>query len=134
MNGLVTFLSLALTPPTIVAAIAVVVIWYRSAKKALEAKERTEMHWLIMGVFVGFVGSVFDNAYWGIAWAADYLNHPSKDWWFQNGVFSNLPFRQIATLVAAYCHLRAAIAGSKFLGLVLALGWLLSLVLMVVIL
>lgn len=124
MNDFVTFLSLALTPPTIVVAIAVVFIFYKSFQNALSANERTERHWLIAGVFIGFFGGVFDNAYWGIAWAADYLDHPSRDFWFANGVFSNLPFRQIATLAAAYCHIRAAVdSNSRFFRGVLALSW-----------
>ena len=124
MNEFVTFLSLVLTPPTIAAAVAVVLIFYKSFQNALSANEKTEKHWLIAGVFIGFFGGVFDNAYWGIAWAADYLDHPAKDWWFQNGVFSNLPFRQLATLAAAYCHIRAAVdSDSPFLRIVLALAW-----------
>lgn len=124
MHETVTLMSLALTPPTIIASIAVLSIWYQSTRKALANRQKTEMHWLIIGVFIGFTGSVVDNAYWGIAWATDFVGHTSKDWLFHYGVFSNLPFRQIATLAAAYCHIRAALtSNSRILRLVLLSGW-----------
>lgn len=127
VNDTVTLLSLLLTPATVIGCIAVVVLWFDSAKKAFYEKHKTEMHWLILGVFFSFLGSIVDNTYWGLAWSANYLEHPLADDLFHNGVFSNLPFRQITTLLAAYCHMRAAIVtDSKFFKWTVAIGWILG--------
>lgn len=70
----------------------------------------TASEWLIAGVFISFLGMVADNAYWGIAWTFSFLESDYKGWWFQNGVFANVPFRQLPGILAAYCHIRAAAA------------------------
>jgi len=127
IHDTVTLLSLMLTPATIISCLAVTVLWFDSAKKAFYERHKTEMHWLILGVFFSFIGSMVDNTYWGLAWSASYLDDPAKEALFHNGVYSNLPFRQITTLVAAYCHVRAAVATqSLFLKWMLAIGWTLS--------
>ena len=101
--------SLGLTVPTVVLGIGVCIHWGRSAMAALllSASERSAIDWLILGIFVGFLGMVLDNSYWGIAWTASYIEHESKDALFNSGVYFNIPFRQLAGLYAAYCHLRS---------------------------
>ena len=63
---------------------------------------------LILGIVIGFAGSFFDNLYWGFAWGAEALGHSTRDWWFSHGVWSNLPFRQGAGILAGACHVVAA--------------------------
>lgn len=111
MDRLVTLASLAITPATIILSLMVVYVWFGGVKEALKKKgvSITDLEWFIIGVWIGFLGSVIDNLYWGLAWTADYLNLSVKDWLFSHGPYSNLPFRQITTTLAAYCHLRAAI-------------------------
>lgn len=106
----VTLLSLALTVPAVMGCIGVILLWKDSAVDALQQQERLALHWFILGVTVGFLGSLVDNVYWGIAWTADYLGHSSRDAWFYNGVYPNLIFRQACLSFAAYCHIRAAVA------------------------
>jgi len=104
-----TLISLALTPLTIAACFAVVLIWRSAAYKAYKKKIKVDIDWFILGVVVGFLGSAFDNLYWGIAWTADYLRIDSKDELFKAGVYSNTFFRQLCTALAATCHIKAAL-------------------------
>ncbi len=113
MHDVITILSLGLTPLTIIASCAVVYLWWSGAWTALTKEHREPMHWFILGVLVGFIGAVFDNLYWGVAWSLDYINSPYRDAVFDFGVYSNLPFRQIATAAAALCHVRAAITADS---------------------
>jgi len=122
-----TVVSLALTPATLLASVYVVLLWRRSALKALAAKEKTSVHWLILGVAVGFVGAVFDNAYWGFAWSAEHYSHQSTEYWFKYGVYSNAPFRQGLSLLAAFCHIRSAyVSENKHFKIFLASCWLVT--------
>lgn len=128
IHDIFTYLSLVLTPLTIVGCVGVAIFYFRSATRALVEPEKTEMHWLLMGIFIGFLGSSVDNLYWGLAWTAEYLKHPIKEDLFHYGVMSNLPFRQLTTLAAAYCHIRAAIeTDSRLFRFTLYGGWALSL-------
>lgn len=105
----VTLASLALTPATIIAAAVVVFLWWGSAKRAFWISHKSEVQWFVLGVTIGFIGSMVDNIYWGLAWAADYTGHESRDALFRYGVYSNTPFRQICTIGAAVCHIKAAV-------------------------
>jgi hypothetical protein len=115
VNDYAEALSLALTWPTVVIGVGVLVHWRQQAWEAWEATadKRTPTQWLILGIAVGFLGSVLDNIYWGVAWTADFAELSSRDFWFRNGVWPNIPFRQVAGAYAAYCHLRSYYAASK---------------------
>lgn len=63
--------------------------------------------WLVLGVCFGFAGSVLDSSYWQAAWSSAFLNHFTRAWLFDHGVMANILFRNIALLLAAYCHYRA---------------------------
>lgn len=63
---------------------------------------------LIAGIAVGFAVSFFDNLYWGAAWLAEFMNSDNKRFLFENGVYSNVPFRQTAGIFAAGLHLAAS--------------------------
>ncbi len=98
--------SLLLTVPTIVFCVWVVWELYRLAWQAIAAENRNAIQWFIIGVTISFLGDAFDNLYWGVAWAAHYLDVPISEALFANGVFSNIPFRQTAGILAGYCHIR----------------------------
>lgn len=108
INEVVVFLSLALTPATIIMSLMVCVVWRKAAIDAIQDEEKTDLDWFIVGVFVGFLGSSIDNIYWCIAWSLDFIDSSYKDWFFEHGAWSNLPFRQACTTIAAACHLVAA--------------------------
>lgn len=110
LHEIATFVSLVLTATTITGCSMVIYLWRESAINAFKVKEKEDMHWFIIGVLIAFIGALVDNIWWGFAWTADFYGHASRDWWFANGVYSNLIFRQLASFVAAYCHVRAAIS------------------------
>lgn len=109
------FISIALTVPTIGLSLLVVVYWWSPAVEALATprKQRDATQWFIIGVAVGFAGSVVDNLYWGAAWTAYYLESDWKETLFANGVYFNLFDRQLAGIGAAYCHVRAALKNGQ---------------------
>lgn len=125
--------SLVLSVPTVVLSAAVVWLWGPTAWRALRntTEVMTGTCWFILGVAAGFLGSLVDNIYWGMAWTASFVHHPWKDWFFEQGVWSNIPFRQTAGIIAAYCHLRAAkeqdVGTARFFNLLLFSCWVLSL-------
>ena len=117
IHKLAEIISLSLTVPTVLLSAVVIVIWGKSSLSALKSKKRTGADWLIMGVIVSFIGSSLDNVYWGLAWGADFLGMASRDALFHHGVYANIPFRQIAGVIAAFCHIRGALSWSVSKGL-----------------
>lgn len=101
--------SLGLTVPTIALSLYVVFHWRKAALK-FRASTATPLDWFVLGVTIGFIGSSLDNLYWSIPWTLKFIGSPHADTWMANGVFYNIPFRQIFGGVAAYCHVRAAYA------------------------
>lgn len=72
--------------------------------------KKTQMCWILFGLFFAFIGKVFEAAFWAVPWTLAYIEHPR---WFEfnsYGVFFNAIFRQGAFTIAAYCHLRAFIS------------------------
>jgi len=105
------WVSLALTAPTLVLCAWVVKEYGREAIEGVRLARRgvfSRSHLLVVGIAIGFAGSFMDNLYWGFAWSAEAVSHPSRDWWFANGVWSNLPFRQGAGILAGVAHVLAA--------------------------
>lgn len=96
-------LSLGMTFPTIILALAVVYVWAPSVKRPKEANE-----WFILGVVSGFLGAIVDNFYWFLPWTASFLDLELKEFLFVNGVYVNIFFRQGLGILAAYSHLKAA--------------------------
>ena len=111
MQDLAELASLGLTVPTVVLSFMVVSLFGGPAIKAARIKpaDRTAVQWFSLGVAIGFAGSVVDNFFWAIAWAAAYTESPTAASLFSNGVYLNIPFRQLAGITAAYCHCRCAI-------------------------
>lgn len=107
--------SLALTFPTIILAIGVITHWGPQAWHAfkIHRDDRTATQWLILGITVGFIGALLDNLYWSIPWSASYVGSEHTGWLVSYGVFFNIPFRQVAGVYAAYCHLFAFFKAKK---------------------
>ena len=125
----VIFISLILTPTTIFLSFFVLVLWYSSAKKSIFSKRRRSVDWLILGVGISFVGSLFDNFYWGLAWFFDYVNNTAADDFFRYGVYVNTPFRQGCTVLAAVCHIKSAtMSNSKPYKALIYISWSLVLI------
>lgn len=123
LHDLFTLMSLGLTPLTITTCFAVIFMWWKAAHKALLKTDKTEVSWIILGVVIGFSGSLFDNLYWGAAWTADYAHYSFRDSLFYGGVYPNTFFRQSATILAAFCHIKAGmVTGDKVLRYALYIG------------
>lgn len=101
-------ISLAATIPLLWLSFIVLKIWGKEACSALIKKEKTPVEWLLLGVAISFVGSILDNSYWFVTWALFFFGEPAAVEWFKNGVFANIPFRQVAGIAAAYCHIKSA--------------------------
>lgn len=122
------FVSLALTAPTVVTAVGVVLLWGRAAVQAFRDGELTAHQWFLVGVAVGFAGSVLDNVYWSIPWFSSYLDLAATPDLMAAGVYFNIFNRQLIGIGAAYCHLRAARASetskARAVNHVIAASWL----------
>ena len=108
MQEVAELISLGMTFPTVVLALAVVYTWTPSARQAILKTNRGAHDWFIVGVVIGFVGSLFDNIYWFIPWTASFIGHESFHSLTNAGVFFNVFFRQGCGVAAAFCHLKAA--------------------------
>jgi len=109
---MVDVLSGGLTILTILLGIVVVKHWGHSAAYAVKSNKRlTSEQWLIVGVVIAFIGQTLDNTYWLITWTVHYFNSGSilSLWLFEHGPLANIPFRQLCGIVAAYCHVYAAV-------------------------
>ena len=102
-------LSLAMTIPTVVLAIAVVYLWLPAARVAAKDDNRDAHQWFILGVVGGFLGAALDNAYWFLPWSASFIGEAQLFHTLTEvGVYFNVVFRQGLGIFAAYCHIRAA--------------------------
>jgi hypothetical protein len=108
MQHIAELISLGMTFPTVILAVAVVYTWLPSAREAIRNNNATAQDWFIVGVVFGFTGSILDNMYWFLPWTASYLGHESFQPLTSTGVFFNIFFRQGIGIIAAYCHLKAA--------------------------
>ena len=110
-------ISLALTPVTVILCVAVVAVWGPLCRHTLQnRKTASDVDWLILGLSVGFVASIADNIWWGVAWSTAFIEGSTnglENWWFKHGTFSNIVFRQGGTMLAAILHLRSAVVRSK---------------------
>lgn len=103
-----SLLSLGATPLAITSCLGVIYIWFKPALRSIFVSDRTEVQWFMLGVIIGFSGSLIDNIYWGLAWTADFTSHELREWLFRNGVYQNSISRQLATIVAGLCHIKAS--------------------------
>ena len=116
ITNLAKEVSLAATVPTIWLCVVVLRLWGLEALKEAFNKYRAPATWMLMGVALSFLGKLGDNSWWGIAWLHSYFAHPGQTWWFENGVFSNVIFRQALGVAAGYCHVRSGISAMEARG------------------
>lgn len=100
-------ISLGLTLPTISLAWLVVWLFYNPAASAFLLRFRSAAQWVALGITIGFAGAIGDNAYWMLPWTAKYLKLGISDSLVDYGVFFNIFFRQLAGILAGYCHARS---------------------------
>jgi len=74
-----------------------------------KGEKKSQMCWILMGLFFSFAGKVLESIWWSIPWVLDYIEHPNWKQIHGYGVFFNLIFRQLFFTVSAYCYVRAFI-------------------------
>lgn len=107
--------SLWLTAPTILLSTMVCLKWYPEALIAFKTppKIRTSTQWFILGVAMGFFGSIIHNCFLCVIWVSIFFNgNDMGDYLFYNKVYSNI-ISQTAGVFAAYCHIKAALQYSS---------------------
>lgn len=104
-----TLISNGLAVPVLFLSLIVIAVWYRPVVATCKNFIKSPEQWFILGVFLGFLGEFLDNFYWTITWALRYLDSSYTELFMNSGVYSNIPFRQILGISAAYCHIRSAI-------------------------
>ena len=123
VHDIATALSLSLTITTVLGCLGVLYLWRESAWNAWKRSHKKEIDWFVLGVAIGFLGALVDNIYWAIGWTADFLQlHSTRDFFFENGVYPNVFFRQFLTSAAAACHVRAAVASESLVFRFVVLG------------
>lgn len=111
MHEIAQGVSLALTSTTIV--VCSLVAWYWRGH-FLKPSDDAAVYWFSLGVLVHFICSLFDNSYWGWVWSLKYAGYEQLSMiGFDYGAYPNILFRQIGTVFAGYCHLRAALIYSQ---------------------
>lgn len=123
LNQSATFISLVLSMIFLfTSAYLIYRFWPKTKQFFLDKNSRSDIHWFIAGVFISFLGAWADNFYWLLAWTSDYLNLSYKESLFQNGVYANIPFRQISGLLAVFCHLKGLSETTKNLKSLISFG------------
>lgn len=109
MDKVVTLLSIFLTPALLIASSVVIYLLYPSFKKATKTVNKDAIQWMIIGIVMNFIGTLFDNLWWFFAWSYNYIDATGveKDFFFSYGVYSNTIFRQVFGIVGALCHVYA---------------------------
>lgn len=76
-------------------------------------KSRFEAYQLLVLAFVfAKLGSVGDQTWWGIAWRYRLTDTHIWEWWFDNGIYPNIVFRQLLQIFSNHCFIVALIRAS----------------------
>lgn len=99
-------ISLALTPLTIYAVLRTAYSFRHELISFFKGVRTPE---IVIGfaVVLHMTTSGSDNAYWFIPWSLHHIGSDHAAAWFVNGVYANIPFRQLGTTLAAYYYLLA---------------------------
>lgn len=105
----IELISLGLAVPAMLLSALVVVKWRIPAANAYRtmASARTPDQWIVLGVFISFLGGLMDSMYWQAAWTAVCANLPCGDNLMGYGAFPNIFSRNVCDILAAWCHLMA---------------------------
>lgn len=106
---LIELIAQALTAMLIWMSVRLLTWFGKSAAAGLKKPpgKRNQSERLIIGIFIGFAGGLFDNLYWFVAWTADFLSLPSRDELFAWGIAPNLFFRELSAIIAIVLHVSA---------------------------
>ena len=102
-------ISLGLAVPAMLLSAMVLLKWRIPTLQAYRtiASARTADQWIILGVFISFLGGLLDSMYWQLAWTAQYGDLCIKEFLMLNGALPNIFSRNLCDILAAWCHLMA---------------------------
>lgn len=106
IDSFFVFLSVSLTPMTMLVGAGVLILWVPSALKAVKISFKTEADWLMIGVVISFSSIILESFYWGVHLAAEFL---SINLWLDmvaHGGFVNTIVGQGAAIAAGLCHIK----------------------------
>ncbi len=101
-------ISLALSIQSIGNVLIVLFLWFTPTIRALTKEEKTSSDYLLLGVFISFTSKFLDQSFWHYAWTCVFCYDPNSDSIIKFGVIPNIFFRQVLTILAAYCHVVGA--------------------------
>jgi len=93
----------------IMMSVTVIMLWLPSITGPKKSELPLSVRWLVAGIVISFISPIIDNIWWGVAWALRYSEDPKWVWWFDAGVYANIMSRQSLKIIAAWCHVKAAI-------------------------
>lgn len=98
------WIGLTLSPVAIASAASVVWVYRASfVRRPTHASD-----FLILGIFVGFLGKLLDNSVWLCFWTLHQVDNIVVYQWLEYGAVINIFTRQIPLVISASCHLYAA--------------------------
>jgi hypothetical protein len=110
-NLLETMLIFLIIPSTAF-SFCVFYIWGSKSIKKDFSTSLDPSDWLILGVTLSFLGIFFDNLFWLFLITNNYLFNTSFDFSELN-IVASIISKEIFTLMAAFCHLKAYISLKK---------------------
>ena len=103
-----TVVSLFLTPWTLLMGLLVIYHWGPACIHAIKNKKMDSNNWLILGITIGFIGSVIDNTYWAYFWQLDLNGNDFSKVIQKYGIIINVVFKQCAGIISGMCHVMSA--------------------------
>ena len=97
IQNVAELISLGMTFPTIILAIVVTYTWMPSAIKSFKSTSTQSQEWFIIGVIIGFIGSIFDNLFWFIPWTFSFIENDLYYKLAPYGIIFNIVFNFIVT-------------------------------------
>lgn len=99
-------LSLGSTASLLVVAVVVFRIYCPDLRKLFtQAAIPTTV--LRAGIALCVISTILDNSYWALPWGSKYFESSNSDIFMNFGIFMNLPFRILLTMMGLWFHVKA---------------------------
>ena len=112
MQDTINIVQIGLTLVFLLFCVKLLYTWRLTFQDAIRTRRETgdwtPHQWLVVGIFVGFAGNIFDNLFWGATWSLVHLDSELMPTLMDNGPLANIFFRMIPGIFSVYCHLKAA--------------------------
>lgn len=95
----------SLTVTAVLMSAGVVAAFHRSVIRVIKLPVFVGRDWLILGIYIGFVGGTVDSLYWLVAWTLVYLDAEIGPVLMRSGSLPNIFSRNLCDIASCYCHL-----------------------------